>query len=83
MYVPIQVIKDYVAICLRYENHISNSKYVVMEMMTKRRHPDHLKVRWSCCLRRHLAATCAFEWGLTVGRRWWTSQLPAAGQAHH
>ena len=46
------VMRDYVKLCVRYENHVSNTKYNLMEMMCRRRHPDHLKVRrrsvWTC-----------------------------------
>ncbi len=37
------VVRDYLRLCLRYDNHAANSKYVVMEMMVRRRHPDHIK----------------------------------------
>lgn len=37
--------RAYVRLCLRFENHCSNSKATLMEMLCRRRHPDHLKVR--------------------------------------
>lgn len=40
-----QVIQQYVLECVRYDALYQNAKYTVMEMLTKRRHPDHLKVR--------------------------------------
>lgn len=39
-----QVIQQYLRECLRYDSIYQNAKYTVMEMLTKRRHPDHLKV---------------------------------------
>lgn len=39
-----QVIQQYLRECFRYDSIYQNAKYTVMEMLTKRRHPDHLKV---------------------------------------
>lgn len=39
----IDVIRAYLRVCLRYESHVSNAKYVVLEMIVRRRHPDHVK----------------------------------------
>lgn len=39
-----QVIQQYLRECFRYDSVYQNAKYTVMEMLTKRRHPDHLKV---------------------------------------
>lgn len=39
-----EAMRAYLRLCLRYENHVSNSKYTLMEMMCRKRHPDHLKV---------------------------------------
>lgn len=39
-----QVIQQYLQECIRYDSIYQNAKYTVMEMLTKRRHPDHLKV---------------------------------------
>lgn len=39
----IEVIRAYLRVCLRYESHVSNAKYVVLEMIVRRRHPDHVK----------------------------------------
>lgn len=38
------MIRAYLMECLRWDNSVPNTKYTVMEMMSKRRHPDHLKV---------------------------------------
>jgi len=39
----IEVIRAYLRVCLQYESHVSNAKYVVLEMIVRRRHPDHVK----------------------------------------
>jgi tRNA-dihydrouridine synthase len=39
----IDVIRAYLRVCLQYESHVSNAKYVVLEMIVRRRHPDHVK----------------------------------------
>lgn len=39
-----EVMREYVRLCLRYENHVSNTKVLLMELMSRKRHPDHLKV---------------------------------------
>ncbi|CAM9232122.1 unnamed protein product [Hapterophycus canaliculatus] len=38
-----EVIQQYLRECFRYDSIYQNAKYTVMEMLTKRRHPDHLK----------------------------------------
>eukprot|EP00903_Cladosiphon_okamuranus_P010350 g9793.t1 len=38
-----EVIQQYLRECIRYDSIYQNAKYTVMEMLTKRRHPDHLK----------------------------------------
>ncbi|CBN80498.1 conserved unknown protein [Ectocarpus siliculosus] len=38
-----EVIQQYLRECFRYDSVYQNAKYTVMEMLTKRRHPDHLK----------------------------------------
>lgn len=38
------MIQQYLRECFRYDSVYQNAKYTVMEMLTKRRHPDHLKV---------------------------------------
>lgn len=38
-----EVIQDYLRQCIRFDSIYQNAKYTVMEMITKRRHPDHLK----------------------------------------
>lgn len=43
-----QVIQQYLQECIRYDSVYQNAKYTVMEMLTKRRHPDHLKVSGFC-----------------------------------
>lgn len=35
----------FVRLCLRCENHVSNTKYILCEMLCRKRHPDHLRVR--------------------------------------
>lgn len=37
--------RAFVRLCLRFENHVSNSKYTLMELLCRKRHPDHLRVR--------------------------------------
>lgn len=39
-----QVVQQYLRECFRFDSIYQNAKYTVMEMLTKRRHPDHLKV---------------------------------------
>mmetsp|Transcript_20817 Transcript_20817/g.26956 ORF Transcript_20817/g.26956 Transcript_20817/m.26956 type:complete len:427 (-) Transcript_20817:68-1348(-) len=34
------VVRDYIALCFRYDLHYKNAKYVMMEMLAKRRHPS-------------------------------------------
>lgn len=41
------VIRTYLHLCSCYESHVSNAKYVVLEMIVRRRHPEYV--------RRHLA----------------------------
>jgi tRNA-dihydrouridine synthase len=43
-----EAMRDYLKLCLRYENHVSNTKYNLMEIMCRKRHPDHLKVNCVC-----------------------------------
>ncbi|CAM9807321.1 unnamed protein product, partial [Discosporangium mesarthrocarpum] len=38
-----EVILQYIRECIRYDSLQQSAKYTVMEMMNKRRHPDHLK----------------------------------------
>lgn len=37
-----RVVRDYLAHATRWRTHVKNAKYVVCEMMSKRRHPHHL-----------------------------------------
>lgn len=53
-----QVIQQYLRECIRYDSLYQNAKYTVMEMLTKRRHPDHLKVRTA--LTRSTCFSCNF-----------------------
>lgn len=80
----------YVRLCLRFENHVSNSKYTLMEMLCRRRHPDHLKVRtyagWSGVLWRRrmyyrfqVTNAQAFDITTHVGR---PAPRGPAGQEH-
>lgn len=48
-----QMIRAYLVECLRWDNSLANTKYTVMEMMSKRRHPDHLKVTHSLTRQSH------------------------------
>lgn len=39
-----EAMREYLRLCLRFENHVTNTKTTLMEMMSRKRHPDHLKV---------------------------------------
>lgn len=41
----VQVIADYLRTSIRWENVAANTKYTIMEMMSRGRHPHHLRVR--------------------------------------